>query len=450
MIFTFDAGKEITGEVVEEFIYKHMALVPKYQESKNFYEGLHDILRRAKRESYKPDNRIVVNLAKYIVDTFNGFFMGIPVKETHDDKGINEIVNEFGRNNDLDNHEVELSKMASIYGHVFEYMYQDENAETRVIYNSPLDMFIVYDDTIQQKPLFAVRYHFGEDGKIKGELTTLTHRLELYEDDKANIIIEKENNDIESKEHNALYYDGLAVVEFVENEERMSLFESVKTMMNALNNAVSAKADDVDYFADAYLVILGAILEDEELIQFRQNRTINMAGGEVDKMLIEFLEKPNSDVTQENLINRLLDLIFTTAMVINMQDEKFGNAAGVALENKRQSMDNLAKMKERKFKSSMQERYKLFFSIATNVPESQKGEWKNIKYQFTRNVPRNIKEEVEIVRNLEGVVSDETKLGYLSDIDDPKEEIEKMKKEHPDYRTYDQLEEKEVIDDGEE
>lgn len=447
MIFTFDATEEITGEVIEEFIYKHMELVPKYQESKNFYEGLHDILRREKREEYKPDNRIVVNLAKYIVDTFNGFFMGIPVKETHDDKEINEIVNEFGRNNDLDNHEVELSKMTSIYGHAFEYMYQDENAETRVIYNSPLDMFIVYDDTIQQKPLFAVRYFFDDDSKLHGELTTLTNRLKLTENDKGDVVIDKPNNNINSPDHNALYYDGLAVIEFIENEERMSLFESVKTMMNALNNAISAKADDVDYFADAYLVILGALLDEDTIRDFRTNRTINMEGGDINKIIIEFLEKPSSDETQENLIDRLLDLIFTTAMVINMQDEKFGNAAGVALENKRQSMDNLAKMKERKFKSSMQERYKLLFSLATNVPESQKDEWKNIKYQFTRNIPRNIKEEVEIARGLEGIVSEETQLGYISGVKDPKEEIEKKRKENPEPVTYDNFE-KDVMDNG--
>ena len=125
MVFVFDSNKEITSEVIEEFIYKHMELVPKYTESKNFYEGLHDILKRPKREAYKPDNRIVVNLAKYMVDTFNGFFNRVPCKETHENEKTNQVLNDFGRRNDLDNHESELDKMASIYGYAFEYMYQD-------------------------------------------------------------------------------------------------------------------------------------------------------------------------------------------------------------------------------------------------------------------------------------------------------------------------------------
>ncbi|MHA3226083.1 phage portal protein [Globicatella sulfidifaciens] len=447
MVFVFDSNKEITSEVIEEFIYKHMELVPKYTESKNFYEGLHDILKRPKREAYKPDNRIVVNLAKYMVDTFNGFFNGIPCKETHENEKINQVLSDFGRRNDLDNHESELAKMTSIYGHAFEYMYQDDNAQTSIIYNSPLDMFIVYDDSIQQEPLFAVRYYFDDNQRLQGELTTLTHRLKLFEDDKGKIVIDEPNNNINSPDHNALYYDGLAVVEYIENEERMSLFESVKSMMNALNNAISAKADDVDYFADAYLVILGALLDEDTIRDFRANRTINMEGGDINKLVIEFLEKPSSDETQENLINRLLDLIFTTAMVINMQDEKFGAAAGIALENKRQPMDNLAKMKERKFQSSMAMRYKMLFSLQTNVPNTQKDEWINIKYQFTRNVPVNLKEEVEIARGLEGIVSEETQLGYISGVKDPQEEMEKKRKENPEPVTYDNFE-KDVIDNG--
>ena len=52
--------------------------------------------------------------------------------------------------------------------------------------------------------------------------------------------------------------------------------------------------------------------------------------------------------------------------------------------------------------------------------------WIDIKYQFTRNVPRNILEEAQIVSQLSGQVSNETKLSVLSIVDNPKQEIEKM------------------------
>ena len=50
-------------------------------------------------------------------------------------------------------------------------------------------------------------------------------------------------------------------------------------------------------------------------------------------------------------------------------------------------------------------------------------------YTFTRNVPRNILEEAQIVGQLSGQVSEETKLSVLSIIDDPQKEIERMERE---------------------
>lgn len=32
------------------------------------------------KDPWKPDNRLTVNFTKYIVDTFTGYFNGIPVK----------------------------------------------------------------------------------------------------------------------------------------------------------------------------------------------------------------------------------------------------------------------------------------------------------------------------------------------------------------------------------
>ncbi|PJH69489.1 phage portal protein, partial [Salmonella enterica subsp. enterica serovar Typhimurium] len=102
----------------------------------------------------------MVNYAKVIVDSFNGYFNGIPVKTSHDDEKVSEAITTYAIRSTLDDRESELAKMPIIYGHAFEYMYQDEEANTKVVETSPLDTFIVYDDSIAEEPLFAVRYQF--------------------------------------------------------------------------------------------------------------------------------------------------------------------------------------------------------------------------------------------------------------------------------------------------
>ena len=100
------------------------------------------------------------------------------------------------------------------------------------------------------------------------------------------------------------YFEGVPAVEYIENDERMGIFESALPMINAYNKAISEKANDVDYFADAYLKVLGTYLDDDDIKHIRDDRIINF-DGDTDKVIVEFLQKPNGDTTQENLINRL-------------------------------------------------------------------------------------------------------------------------------------------------
>jgi len=228
------------------------------------------------------------------------------------------------------------------------------------------------------------------------------------------------------------------VIEWIENEERMSVIEPVETLVNAYNKALSEKANDVDYFADAYLALLGAELDKDGIAKIRDNRIINLFGTEdASKIIVKFLDKPDGDATQEHLLDRIERLIYEKSMVANINDESFGNASGVALEFKLQPMKNLSINKERKVKSAMRRRFKLLFNLPTNVPAALKDEWQNLEYKFTRNIPRNIADEAATAAKLEGVVSKETQLGILSIVDNVKDEIGKMDKENESISPYD-------------
>ena len=205
-----------------------------------------------------------------------------------------------------------------------------------------------------------------------------------------------------------------------QNEERMAIFESSYSMINAYNKAISEKANDVDYFSDAYLKILGAKLDTETTKNIRENRIINFEGEEADKIIVEFLGKPDADASQENHINRLERLIYQTSMVANINDENFATSSGIALKYKLLSMSNLGKTKERKFTSGMNRRYKLIF----NHPLSKVGkdDWLQIDYKFTQNIPANLLDEAQIAAQLSGIVSKDTQLELLSVVDNVENE----------------------------
>lgn len=420
LLLTVPVDTEVTARIVTEAIRLHLdKLVPIYRENENLYLSDHKILHNRAKDAWKPDNRLVVNYAKYIVDMFNGYFIGIPATVSHDDQVISDYVNDFRKYNDMEDSESELSKLVDIFGHAFWYVYQDEDANTRVTYNSPMNMLIVHDNSVAERPKFAVRYMIDEEtGAGTGEVVTDKETIYFTLDNAGDVSFGERTNHIYSK---------LPIIEVIENEERRGIFESVKTLLNALNKAVSEKANDVDYFADAYLKIIGMELDDEVSSSIRDNRVFNLWGESGSQLDVDFLQKPNADQTQENLIVLLRDAIFNISMVANLSDKDFGNSSGTALAYKLQAMDNLAKSKDRKMQSGFNRLYEVVLSVpTTQVPADA---WSELNYKFTRNVPKNTLEEAQIVSQLNGQVSDETKLSVLSIVQDPKEELERMEEE---------------------
>ena len=69
------------------------------------------------------------------------------------------------------------------------------------------------------------------------------------------------------------------------------------------------------------------------------------------------------------------------------------------------------------------------------MPASDKDSWVEVEYRFIRNIPRNIQDEAQTARDLEGVVSKELQLSTLSIVDDVQTEIERMEEERelPEY-----------------
>jgi len=417
---TCDAEKVEAGismELVDEYIRIHEERFPRYLYLEALYNGFHDVFKEPEKENWKPDNRLAVNFPRYITETFRGYGYGVPIKVSCTDEAFEEAIGRFEDRNDINDHRSEMVKMCCVYGHAFEFFYQNEESETRVVAEKPVNLFCVYDDTMRRRALFAVRYGYHTDSrgmkqKRYGEILT-----------RDEIIPFEASNKLEAQLNP---YGKIPVVEWVLNEERMGVYESVAGLIEAYNHTIGEKANDVDAFAEAYLAVLGAELDEDGIYKIRDNRIINLYGTDDAKdILVQFLQKPTADGTQENLLNRLENLIYQTSMVANISDESFGNAtSGTALAYKLQAMSNMALTFDRKIEKSLRKGFKIFCTLSTNTPN--KEAWKDIDVVFTRNLPKNRLEEAQTAQAVDGIVSHETQLSLLSFVPDPKEELEKV------------------------
>lgn len=434
-MFKLSDSEPLDGTALAKFIREHEKEKQRYKRLKEQYLSQPDILRKPRKEAYKPDNRLVANFSKYLINTFNGYFIGIPTKVYHAEKEVNEQIQNFWKSNDMDDVLSELAKLTSLYGRAYLFIYQDEDAFTRVAYNDPFDMFVIYNKSIKPSSRYGVRYTKNEDGTYEGQIYE-AHRWYNFYLENEEMITEQPIDELGDYRGN-LYYGRVPIIEFYENEERQSLIEPVETLINAYHKALSEKANDVDYFADAYMKILGATLDAETIQKLRDNRIINIEGdGDVAKVVVEFLQKPNGDQTQENLLNRLERLIYTISMVTNINESNglVTPASGESLKIKQQPMSHLARVKERKFQAGLQTMFKMVFNIPTNIAPQYRDEYVNIEYTWSKNTVNNTRDEVEIAKGLEGITSKRTQISQLSFVDDVDAEIEKILEEqgHPD------------------
>ena len=186
---TCDAAEIENGvsmELVDKYIGKHSDMLRRYDYLENLYRGFHDVYKEPEKESWKPDNRLAVNFPRYITDTFIGYAYGIPIKVGHPDDKVAESISDFEHDNEISDHDAELVKKCCIYGHTFEYAYQEDGTtRTRLTSFTPKELFVVYDDTVKSRALFAVRYgRHGVDsansGKLYGEILT-PERIEHFD-----------------------------------------------------------------------------------------------------------------------------------------------------------------------------------------------------------------------------------------------------------------------------
>lgn len=431
MIYRISKDTELTKELLFEYIQKHKEYVrKKSQPLADAYIGKYPILFAPPKAEYKPDNRIAVNFAKYITDTFNGFFIGIPVKVTSDDKYVSDYIDYLDSTNDGDNNNAEISKLCDISGCSFEMYYNKEDGEIGITYLSDLEAFMLVDDSILERPMYFIRYYTDVNGVEHGSYSDSQFVQHFY---------------LKGGEYHwedEPYYHGfqyVPAVEYIANDERLGLYESALPAMNAYNKALSEKANDIDYFSDAYMKILGPKVDNDDTNHMRSSRIINFDGDMSDgnTPIVEFMGKPSDDGSQEHLLDRLKNDIFLTCMVANISDENFaGDSSGIALRYKLEAMSNLFMSKSRRFTSAMIDRYRIIFSspIAQQHKVS-KDAWQGIDVKFTANYPANIESEAEIAKNLEGIVSKDTQLKVLSLVENVQDEIERLEEEQAPARA---------------
>lgn len=413
-----------SSELLNYCLQEHQKQLKRLEKLSDYYDGDQKIKSRKKDNESAPNNKLLVNHAKYVVDMNVGFMVGNPIAYTGADQtDISTILDEYDRL-DIVSHDTELEKDLSTFGIGYELIYLKGEADLSIKCIDPRGIFLVTDDTIDKNPLFAVHYQpvFDLQGGISyyvvkyyGEDRILTYKTESRGFGSYQLV--------KALPH---YFGRVPVIEYRNNEEKQGDFEQAISLIDAYNLLQSDRLNDKEAFVDAILFIQGFVLQDGDGEKLQKEKMLQAPGSKTDTAA-SYLTKALDESSVTLLRDAILDDIHKVTYVPNMNDEKFaGNVSGEAMKYKLFGLLQLMSVKSRYMIKGLRQRLEIF-STVLGYTDSQ-VDVTGTKIKLKPNLPINTSDIINqiVAAYNAGILPLKVLLSWLPDIDDVDEVIKQL------------------------
>ena len=420
---------------LKNFVGTHRAeQLDRLKELKRYYLADNNIKHRdEKSDKYSADNRIASDWAKYITVFEQGYMLGNPVEYKNENAEIQALIDNFSKQNNEQDHNVAIKTDLAIYGRAYELLNTfkdvDESVWVKLYRMNPEQTFVIYDDSYEQRSLMAVNYYsisYGNGHKRDFVKVYTDDSIYEYVDDN------QEVDTLRLKEKNEHFFNGVPVNEFSNNTDRTGAFEAVLDSIDAYDLSQSELANFQQDSNEALLVISGNPFTGVDDKDFLEDGRINpngrlavsqsfkkakilvlddnpIPGGSSPSAhyLIKSYDTAGAEAYKERLVNDILRFTFTP----DTTDSNFaGTQSGEAMKYKMMAADNYRGKQELLFEKGLMRRLRLAVNI-WKIKGNDSGNYNLINQTdivFTPNLPQNNNEMVAIVKNLYGIVSEQT------------------------------------------
>lgn len=225
-----------------------------------YYRGDQPILYRVKKVRPEINNKIVENHALEIVDSKVADLYGEPVQyvlaDAEDEAKAEQMkeLNRFMKSEDKAAHDIERGRWASICGTSYYYVGKEnrmpkdfDEAPFYIKVENPLYTFVVYfadDDT----PAFSCQIRENDEGDIYNVYTS----TEYFIIQNGEVVAESKNG------NNGL----IPVIEYPNNERRLSDIEVTITLTDGINKIQSDRMNGIEQFVQAFILFKNSLIDE--------------------------------------------------------------------------------------------------------------------------------------------------------------------------------------------
>lgn len=423
-------AEEITRENVVPEVYNaltvHEENAEQIQYLYDYYRGKQPILERVKEIRPEICNTIVENRAQEIVDFKTGYLAGEPlqyISMTGDLETSDRVarLNRFMLTKSKASKDKALIEWDMICGTAYRLGLPAEEDELAEEGDAPFDLmtldprqtFVIYSSDIWHRPMAGVYFTTDADGLRTFTVYTKDKYFKLVESDDAQRNVPGYDAYIDSEE--AYTLGVIPIIEYPANNAKLGSFETVITLLDAINTVDSNRLDGVEQFIQSLLVLINCYLpEDVTVADIMQSGMIELkSSGENKadlKLLSEQLNQTETQTLKDDMYRAVLTIVGMPSQASGSQSDSSNNGA-VILRNGWSQAEARAKDSELMFKESERRFLRLILRICRDLSDLDIMV-SDIDYRFTRRNYEDILTKSQVLTTMLGTDKIDPKLSF--------------------------------------
>ena len=303
---------KVMGDTIGNFNFNKRAI----QYLWNYKKGNQPALYRTKTSRDDIINRVVENHAWEIVRFKNGQTYGEPVqyvslrKEDEINKAV-DTLNDYMRAAGKARKDIDSGEWTSAVGTGYKAI-QRKNGDIpfRIIAPSPMNTYAVYS-SITEEHILSVQELKDENDQLYYLCYSDTHEF-IVKNGSLSDVVDSNGNVVKSKPHG---FGGIPIIEYPNNQDRISDIELVYSMLDAINTIQSNRVDGIEQFVQSWVKFVNCEVDRDAFEEMKMmgalvvksnNGSENKA--DVDIMTQE-LNQSQTQVSKDDLWDSILDIL---------------------------------------------------------------------------------------------------------------------------------------------
>ncbi|MBY6878682.1 phage portal protein [Clostridium botulinum] len=388
-----------------------------YAKMYEYYKGNTDAMINYKMITKRSNNKTPVNYIKKFIKEEVSYSVGNDVNYISK-SGNENIVNDIDYYIDhwSEGHDSNLAKNMFIYSLAYELYYVDKEGQFSSKIISPREGYAAIDD-------FGNISFFMHIYKLKFDDATY---IDLY-DNKCIYHFNDSFEEINKPTKHIFDAVPVGLCQLSEEGKDDTLFKDLKGLQDAYETNLSDISNEISDFRNAYMVLTGVQIDEKDIPKMKELGVIQI---KTKDGKAAWLIKNINDTFIQNTLNTLEDKMYQLSSHINHNEKMQSNLSSLALRARLIALEEKCKLNQKAIADCIKTRLKFLF-IYLQVIKNINYDFRDIKIKFTPNIPQDDLMTAQVISQLGDKLSTETGLSLLSFIENPKNEIKKLKDENP-------------------